>query len=201
MIYPSKHLYRPTVLSIEEHTMYFTLSQCFHLPTISLVLLCLLSSTIAHGLDTFDGNYLSIPSVTVGSESYSNVVVTVDNIINVSGGVAKTDFDIYNSGTKQLSIPSVMVGQIFNNVTIIVDKIVGVAGGRSATSYDIYNPENNQLSIPSVKVGSILYNNATITVGNVLRVSGGGATNSSDNYNPANNQLTIPRVFAARWGE
>lgn len=81
--------------------------------------------------DTYNpvNNQLSIPAVEVNGIIYRDVVITVGNILSLSGGTPKKDIDKYDVATGQLAISTVYVGNsIYNNVQIQVGTIVSVGG-------------------------------------------------------------------------
>lgn len=99
------------------------------------VLLLLLTTMVginpAWAADVYNtsNNQLSIQSVEVSGATYSNVVVTVDTVISVLGGVPNGVIDTYNPALNQLTIPSVQVGSItYTNVTITVGQVLSVGG-------------------------------------------------------------------------
>ena len=72
-------------------------------------------------------NQLTIPSVQVGTTVYSDVVITVANVLSIGAGPALGIVDIYNSSKGQLTIPSVAVGNTnYFNVVINVGNILAV---------------------------------------------------------------------------
>ena len=97
--------------------------------------------------DTYNpvNNQLSIPAVEVNGTIYRDVVITVGNILSLSGGTPKKDIDKYDVATGQLAISTVYVGNsIYNNVQIQVGTIVSV-GGTGAT--DLSNLTGTTVSI------------------------------------------------------
>jgi hypothetical protein len=83
------------------------------------------------GADSYDGARLAIPYVQVGAAGtvYANVVVAIDRVVRVDGGMPKSARDIYDAGTAQLSIGTVQVGsKIYTNVVVTVATIVSVGG-------------------------------------------------------------------------
>jgi hypothetical protein len=84
------------------------------------------------GADSFDGTYLHIASVQVGSTVYNNVVVTVD-IKTVSApqpiSMPTLALDQYTLKTGVLQIPAVeYAGKVYTNVTITVNTVVSING-------------------------------------------------------------------------
>jgi hypothetical protein len=154
-------------------------------------LLLLVSSSAAFATDTYNGSTLSIPTMTVGSVTYSNLVVVPGTIVSgPSGGSGNGAVDTYNPANGQLTIPNVTVGaNTVHNVVITVksvDSIGGVAGA------DVYNAPD--LTIPSVQVGAEIYNNVTVTVtvANIRSINGGMPNAVRDQY--SGGILSIPAV-------
>ena len=97
-----------------------------------ILIMCLGGGGLARATDLFDGTYLIIPLVVVGSTSYTQVVVTVGSVHSVAGGQPNSYSDYYDG--KYLNIPSVLVGSnTYNNVQITIGSLVSV--GSSGTAY------------------------------------------------------------------
>ena len=62
--------------------------------------------------DTYDSGTgeLSIPLLQVGSTVYSDVVVTIGDLMNIEENIFLEPFDVFNSATERLRIPRVFVG-------------------------------------------------------------------------------------------
>jgi hypothetical protein len=88
-------------------------------------LLFLVCTCEAWGTDSYNGVDLTIPAVTVGNATFSNMVVTVAGIVSgPSGGAPSGNADSYNPANNELTIPSVTVGaNTFNNVIIKVGNL------------------------------------------------------------------------------
>ena len=70
---------------------------------------------------------LFIPSVQVDVNLYSNVVITVGDVLNVGNAPASTTYDIFNNNNNQLTIPAVTVGtSTYYNVTVTVASVISV---------------------------------------------------------------------------
>jgi hypothetical protein len=79
--------------------------------------------------DTYDSGTgeLSIPLLQVGSTVYSDVVVTIGDLINIEENIFLEPFDVFNSATEQLRIPRVFVGdEEYRNVTVTIGSIVSI---------------------------------------------------------------------------
>ena len=124
-----------------------------------LVCLCLWSliSINAWAIDAYNANtgILSIPQVALGDTLYSNVKITVDQILAVGTQVTADSYDTYNPNNNQLTIPSVEVGlSKYYNVVITVGKIISV-GESCAGLFTCYN--NTLPSLANVYSGQFLF--------------------------------------------
>ncbi len=91
--------------------------------------LCLLGYVYAFAADSFDGQFLTIPSVSVSGTYYSNVKITIGRIISVGGGSANSSYDTFDPVAGILYISSVQAGNaIYNNVEITPGTILSVGG-------------------------------------------------------------------------
>ena len=80
-------------------------------------------------IDTYDGTYLVIPQLTNGTNTYSNVVVTVSNIVSVFLGTPAGSQDVYNPSNNQLAIQTVTAyGNTYTNVVITIGVIQSING-------------------------------------------------------------------------
>lgn len=102
----------------------------WRLPLRLLSILLLLGGSGGALADTYDAatNVLTIPLVTVGNTSYTNVRITVGAVISLGGGTANT-YDTYDAATNQLTIASVTVGATtYTNVVITVASLISIGG-------------------------------------------------------------------------
>jgi hypothetical protein len=151
-------------------------------------LLLLVCAGEAWGTDSYNGVELTIPAVTIGSATFSNMVVTVASIVSgPTGGAPNGSADSYNPTSNELTIPAVTVGaNTYNNVIIKVGTLVSIG---SVSGADTYN--GIDLNIPSVQVGGTVYSNVVITVGSIQSAGGGMPHSIRDVYNPATRELTV----------
>jgi hypothetical protein len=157
----------------------------------------LIGATAADAGDSYDSsnNQLTIPSVVIGSATYSNVVVTVGSVVSVQLGPPNGSGDTYTPSNKQLAIPSVMAfGHTYTNVVVTVATLVSIGG---ASGVDSYDPVNGELSIPNVLITSgVLANqafcNVVVTPSAIDGVIGGMPQIPEDAYSPVTQQLIIP---------
>lgn len=114
---------------------------------------------------------MNIPAVTVGANTYYNVLITIANLGSIG---AVTGADTYDGAT--LSIPSVQVlgGSAYHDVIITPGTIVSAGGGMPTSVRDSYNPATKQLTIAAIEVGGKVYTNPIITVGSIVSVGGLG---------------------------
>ncbi len=151
----------------------------------------------AQAFDTYNTQtqQLSIPSLTVGEATFTNMVVGVtlaDIVVAPNGTAASTSADAYNPAENQLTIPTVQVGsKTYYNVVVKVGNLVSIGGVSGA---DTYNAGLGEVMIPAVLVGETIYTNVAITVGSILSHGGGMPQNSLDVYNASSKQLTIEAI-------
>lgn len=142
-------------------------------------------------LATYNAGRLSIPSLAIGNAIFSNVVVTVGNIVTPPNGTAPTGTEpTYNTVTKQLTVPAVVVGSsTFYNVVITVGSLVSIGNVAGADTFS-----GNQLTMPVVQEGATIFNNVIVTVGRVVQLAGGMPLGIQDQYDPVTHQMTVRAV-------
>lgn len=98
----------------------------------SLLALFLFGSAVsADAADRYNpqNNQLSIAQVALGQTMYTDVVITVGQVLAVNGGAAVLTYDSFDSGRNELTIPSVFVEDVnYTNVLITVGKVLSVGG-------------------------------------------------------------------------
>ena len=159
---------------------------------VAAALLCLGGSATGFATDSFDGTYLTIPSLVIGTAYYTDVVVKPDRILSITGGAANGASDTYNPAVNELTIPTVVYGlQTYTNLTITVGGLVSIG---SVTGADVFN--GTDLLIPSVQVGGNVYVNVVVAVSasNVVHVAGQMPTAIEDQYDASSSELLIPAV-------
>jgi hypothetical protein len=153
----------------------------------------LVCCSAAGARDTYNpsNNELTIPAVTLGNATYSNMVITVGTVLSGPSGTSPYGSqDTFNPASRQLTIPSVLVGtRTLFNVIVMEASLISIGTVTGVDSYD-----GTHLSIPFVQVGGTQYNNVVITVGNIVSVAGGMPTVAEDEFIAATGQLTIPAV-------
>ncbi len=176
-----------------------------HAGYLASALLFLVGATEAYGSDSYDSsnNELTIPSVLIGSATYTNVVVNVGSIVSVQMGAPSGSVDTYTPSNQQLAIPSVMAfGTTYTNAVVTVSHLVSIGG---ATGVDSYDPFNKQLSIPVLLVTSgVLANrtfcNVVVTPSAIDGLIGGMPQIPEDAYSPATQTLIIPAATILDYG-
>jgi hypothetical protein len=175
-------------------------------PTLFLCLVfhCL---SAAQAADTYNSNsgVLSISLVKVGETFYTNVTITLSDIVSV--GVASStslSYDSYNSVNNQLSIPTVNVGTVtYSNVVVTVGSVITVGGtcaslaactGSSSSSALYYGPAPFSSAILASITAPTLTAASTLTNRSRYLISDASATNVSANY------LQIGATYSATEG-
>jgi len=135
---------------------------------------------------------LTIPTITLGAVTYSNVVVTIGSLVSGPTGTTPNGSSVtYSAATGELTVPEVSLGStVYYNVVVKPAALVSIGAASNADSYD-----GTTLHIPSVQViGGAIYSNIAITVAGLGGIAGGVPAAPRDQYNPANRQLFIPAV-------
>jgi uncharacterized repeat protein (TIGR03803 family) len=142
----------------------------------------------SYGEDTYNGTRLTIPSVTIGDASFSNMVVTPLKVLSVSGGAPNGNADSYNPANNELTVPAVIAGgRTYTNAVMTVQSLVSIA---TVVGADFYNKP--ELNISSVQVlGGSVYNDVVITESKIISWGGGMPGSVRDLYDPSTRQLTI----------
>lgn len=131
---------------------------------LSFLFLC--NVPLARANDTYDGTYLTIPSVTVGGITYTNVVITVANVISVGGTIPTPSTvliaDFYDPGLNLLAIRSVTFGGVtYTNVVIVVGNVIGFGTSYPSPNTPTLIPVN---PLPTATVGQAYSQNVVFYV-------------------------------------
>ena len=163
---------------------------------ISTAALCLLAGTAAaQPLDTYDParGQLTIPTLSVGSATFTNVVVSVglgNIVVAPSGSQPKGTVDTYDPASNHLTVQQVQVGaKTYYNVVVAPTGLLSAGG---VTGTDTYDAPSGVLTIPAVQVGGLVYTNVKIHPGAILSQGGGLPHQTLDVY--AGGELTIEAV-------
>ena len=149
-------------------------------------------SLAAHATDRYAQGVLSIPTITIGSATFTNLDVSVASIVSgPTGSSPLASADAYDPATNLLSVAAVQAGgTTYYNVVILVGYVVstgGLSGG------DTYNGAD--LTLSRVQIGSVTGAGLIVTVGDVLGVAGGMPESLLDSYDPASGILEIAAVM------
>jgi hypothetical protein len=114
-----------------------------------LAFLILVMSTSAWSMDEYDGEILKIKRVKVGNIEYSNVNITVDNVISIGNNFNLDDIDVYDPATNTLLIANVTYKDvIYRSVRVTVGKVLSVSNYDIEKTYDEVKIEN-EISVKS----------------------------------------------------
>jgi uncharacterized repeat protein (TIGR03803 family) len=164
----------------------------------AIAALALLTGALqAYGTDTYEGSdMLQIPTLGIGSATFSNVVLTV-NLPQASGPSGTTTvwpMDTYTPATNLLTVPALRIGSTtYYNATATVHQLISIGNVAGADTFDGTN-----LVLRNVQVnGGQSYHNVTLHVGlgNVAANHGGMPSVAVDQYDTATGQLTIAAVL------
>jgi uncharacterized repeat protein (TIGR03803 family) len=155
----------------------------------------LLIATAACGADTYSGGVLQIPTLGIGSATFSTVELTISLplVRAPNGSLAVGSEDTYDPANNQLVVPAVKVGSsTFYNAVVAVDKLTSIGSVSGADTFDGTN-----LILRNVQVGAQSYHDVTLHVGlaNVASVGGGMPSVSADQFDAATGQLRIGAVL------
>jgi hypothetical protein len=98
--------------------------------------LILLFNSSAFAMDYYNSsnNQITLSYVLVDKTLYKNVVVELDSIVSLQGGVVSTNYSVYDTVSQFLTVPVVKVGDLFyTNSKVTVGKIISVESWSSFT--------------------------------------------------------------------
>jgi uncharacterized repeat protein (TIGR03803 family) len=157
-------------------------------------LLTLVGAAAASAADTYNlaTRQLTMSSVVIGGATYSNMIVTVGDVISgPSGTSANGNQDSYDPSTNRLTIQTVTSSSTtYHNVIATVAALVSIGGVTGANSYD-----GTRLHISYVQAGGAIYRDAVVSIGGVVGVAGGMPTYATNTYDPLLKQLAVPAVM------
>ncbi len=89
----------------------------------------LVSITALSGADTYDGTYLTMGYVQVGSSTYDDVVITVGRVVSPGGGMPTNARSEYDPASGRLTIPAIQYGgRVYTNAVVTLGKVVSMGG-------------------------------------------------------------------------
>lgn len=96
------------------------------------LILCMISISGVASADTYSDGILSINQVVVNTEVYSDVEVTVDKLIRNDGGLARANFDQFDVGTGNITIPRVYaVNTEYTNLEVSLGNAISYGSVKS----------------------------------------------------------------------
>lgn len=170
------------------------LSRCVSFCLVAAFLL-VLGIAPASGMDVYDpsSGQLTIPSLTIGAATYSDLVVRVGSIDSPPIGTAPTSpADSYYPSSHQLYVAAVNVGtRTYYNASVTISGLVSIGGVTGADAY-----AGGILNVASIPLGATTYDNVSVQVGSIISHVGGMPDVASDTYDQVTGRLTIPVVVA-----
>ena len=106
--------------------------------------------------DTYNSsiNQLTIPMVRVGTTNYTNVVITVEEVVSVGTNSTPYAVDFYKPDSNQLIIPVVNVGgNTYNNVVITVGNVISSEGQAPQGSPSSIVQASSYLNAKNIGIG------------------------------------------------
>jgi uncharacterized repeat protein (TIGR03803 family) len=176
---------------------FMTIAAVIRCASACLAAIGLMAASIApaFGIDLYNpsSRQLTIPSITIGAATYTDLVVTVSSVDSPPIGTAPTSpVDSYFPSSHQLYVAAVSVGsKTYYNAAVTLAGLVSLGGVTGADTY-----AGGILNVVSIPLGTTLYDNVSVQVGSILSHAGGLPAVATDTYNPTTGQLTIPVVVA-----
>ncbi len=154
----------------------------------ALLMLGFASGALA--VDTYHGSQLAMPTLVIGSATYSNVHVTIGSIVSGPTGTSPYgDVDTYDPVTGQLTVQAVNTeSATYYNVVATVASLDSIGSVAGADSYS-----GSDLSISMVQIiGGAYYTNVVVDGGSITSIAGGMPTLAHDTFDAQVDRLTIP---------
>ena len=179
-----------------------------------------LFSVYSHALDTYENGILSIPKVVVDGNVYSNVKITIKEIVSIKGGKPVAEFDIFNAAKNQLLIPEVAyAGKKYFNVSIVPDEILAVGKAWNRIGFNqklelgtfdlkidsglyLNNIENDNVMFDIIAIGDVNMDGYDDLLIGIMRLSNkGGSVNRAVKpllliFNTSTNKYEVNQEFA-----
>jgi hypothetical protein len=164
--------------------------------------------------DSYDAtkSTLTIPVVKVGETYYSNVIITLGNVVSVgSASSSYLSYDTYTSSSNQLAIPQVTSGSTtYYNVVITVGKVLSVgstcaslaACTSSSTSTDsiYYGPATYATAIQTSYSPGALSSASALTNRSRYLLSNSATQSASSNYLQVGSTYSATTGYAVETG-
>lgn len=150
---------------------------------------------VADAADSYANGVLTMPSLIIGNAEYTNVVVTVANIVvaPTTNQVFATNLlgDVWNPLTGELYVAAVTAGGVtYNNAVVKVGRLVSIGAVAGDGVY-----AGGSVLLPDVQLlGGPVYTGVRVAVApqDIERIAGGMPLVSQNTYDPATHQLTLP---------
>ena len=158
--------------------------------------------------DSYDAtkSTLTIPLVKAGETYYSNVIITLGNVVSVgSASSSYLSYDTYTSSTNQLAIPQVTSGSTtYYNVVITVGKVLSVG----STCASLAACTSSSTATDSIYYGPATYANAIQTNYSPGTLSSASALTNRSRYllsnsatqSTSSNYLQVGSTYSATAG-
>lgn len=177
-------------------------------------------SSHALAIDSYENGILSISKVVVGENVYSNVKISIKEILSIKGGKPVAHFDIFDSESNKLIIPEVTyAGKSYFNVAVTPDRIINVEKGwrrvgykqkiefgnfdlKTDTGLFLNNAENDEVQFDVLAIGDVNMDGYDDVLISVMRVTSKGASVNRTvkpillTFNPSINKFEVNQEFA-----
>jgi 6-phosphogluconolactonase (cycloisomerase 2 family) len=160
-------------------------------------MLLLIGAAQARATDSYDPAtmVLTMPTLAIGSASYSNVQVTVGRLVTPpSGSSASGSVDRYDPVSGRLTVQSVTLNnQTYYNVVVTVQSLGSIGSVSGADSYS-----GGDLAVSTVGVANAYYVDVVLaaSAGNIVGVGGGMPLEAVDVFSPSTGLLSVPAIQA-----
>jgi hypothetical protein len=185
-----------------------------------LTIFILAYSSHSLAIDSYENGILSIPKVVVGENVYSNVKISIKEILSIKGGKPVAHFDIFDSESNKLIIPEVTyAGKSYFNVAVTPDQIINVEKGwrrvgykqkiefgnfdlKTDTGLFLNNAENDEVQFDILAIGDVNMDGYDDVLISVMRVTSKGASVNRTvkpillTFNPSINKFEVNQEFA-----
>lgn len=172
-------------------------------------------SFASFAMDTYNptNNQLTIPQVIVESSLYTDVVVTVREVLSVDGVSSGANTDVYTANNNVLKIPSVLVnGAIYKNVSITVGSVINVGDSMPTSAASLQAQVQTDIkknSLSDFYTSKLLstYDDSCLTQASIVQypaeyIGQGERPNISDleNKTKSLSQIAFGVVIKDNWG-
>jgi len=90
-----------------------------------ITIVCAMASVPSLLADTYENGVLRMDQILYRDNVYEGVDITIDDLVSNKGGLAKTNYDYFNSENGTIFIPSVTAyGQTYTNLEVTLGKVL-----------------------------------------------------------------------------